>query len=231
MKSIIIITVVLVFLLVPISAYSQTSSGIATGMSYSVSPNKTSLVRGEAITITLEHGIQSGEFALIGKLIGPGGDVTELDPIIMGPGDTVTYYIDTNDKSDFPTTGKYILRLMLAGEVLDIPIIIQSAVPSTPTPTPTSTPTPTPTPTPSGASVSMGFVIVAVALAVAAVGIGIAFSKRKKAASVIVDQPAKAQAIHPRDDTQFWVCPNCGNDTQMKDGRQYCFSCKIYLSI
>jgi len=31
--------------------------------------------------------------------------------------------------------------------------------------------------------------------------------------------------------TQFWVCPNCGNNTQMKDGRQYCSSCKIYLSI
>ena len=34
-----------------------------------------------------------------------------------------------------------------------------------------------------------------------------------------------------QDSTQFWVCPNCGNDTQMKDGRQYCPSCKIYLSI
>jgi len=35
----------------------------------------------------------------------------------------------------------------------------------------------------------------------------------------------------PLDDTQFWVCPNCGRDTQLKDGRQYCPSCKIYLSI
>ncbi len=35
----------------------------------------------------------------------------------------------------------------------------------------------------------------------------------------------------PLDDTQFWVCPNCGSDTQLKDGRQYCPSCKIYLSI
>ncbi|MCH7559836.1 MAG: hypothetical protein IIC67_00445 [Thaumarchaeota archaeon] len=32
-------------------------------------------------------------------------------------------------------------------------------------------------------------------------------------------------------ETMFWVCPHCGNDTQMKDGRQYCTSCKIYLSI
>jgi len=32
------------------------------------------------------------------------------------------------------------------------------------------------------------------------------------------------------DDTQFWVCPNCGKDIQMKDGRQYCSSCNAYLS-
>jgi rubrerythrin len=40
-------------------------------------------------------------------------------------------------------------------------------------------------------------------------------------------QPAKVQTAP--DETQFWVCPHCGNDTQMKDGRQYCSSCKIYL--
>jgi len=34
-----------------------------------------------------------------------------------------------------------------------------------------------------------------------------------------------------QDGTQFWVCPNCGNNTEMKDKRQYCSSCKIYLSI
>ena len=32
------------------------------------------------------------------------------------------------------------------------------------------------------------------------------------------------------DETQFWVCPNCGGNTQMKDSRQYCPSCKFYLS-
>ena len=31
------------------------------------------------------------------------------------------------------------------------------------------------------------------------------------------------------DDTQFWVCPNCGKDTQYKNGKQYCDSCKAYL--
>ncbi len=45
------------------------------------------------------------------------------------------------------------------------------------------------------------------------------------------NQPAKAQIAKTKDETQFWVCPNCGGNTQMKDGRQYCPSCKIYLSI
>ena len=45
-------------------------------------------------------------------------------------------------------------------------------------------------------------------------------------------QEYKKKDVAPtQDDTQFWVCPNCGNNTEMKDGRQYCFSCKIYLSI
>jgi len=42
---------------------------------------------------------------------------------------------------------------------------------------------------------------------------------------------AKRLSKSTSDETQFWVCPNCGNNTQMKDGRQYCPSCKIYLSI
>jgi len=40
---------------------------------------------------------------------------------------------------------------------------------------------------------------------------------------------AKSKATQRQDDTQFWVCPNCGSDTQMKDERQYCPSCRIYL--
>jgi len=75
------------------------------------------------------------------------------------------------------------------------------------------------------------YVIVAVVITAAAAGVAIALSKRRKVVPVILASPAKAQAIQSKDDTQFWVCPNCGNDTQMKDGRQYCFSCKIYLSI
>ena len=34
-----------------------------------------------------------------------------------------------------------------------------------------------------------------------------------------------------QEETQFWVCPNCGGNTQMKESRQYCPSCKFYLSI
>jgi len=39
----------------------------------------------------------------------------------------------------------------------------------------------------------------------------------------------KNLATLSQEDTKFWVCPNCGSDTQMKDERQYCSSCKIYL--
>jgi len=47
------------------------------------------------------------------------------------------------------------------------------------------------------------------------------------------NQPKKIDSVEETktDNTQFWVCPNCGRDTQMKDGRQYCPSCKIYLSL
>jgi len=75
------------------------------------------------------------------------------------------------------------------------------------------------------------YVIVGVALTAAAAGVGIALSKRRKVVPVMPASPAIAQVIQSKDDTQFWVCPNCGQDTQMKDGRQYCSSCKIYLSI
>jgi len=74
------------------------------------------------------------------------------------------------------------------------------------------------------------YVIVGIVIAVIAAGIGIALSKRKKTAAIPA-QPAKAQTAKTKDETQFWVCPNCGRDTQMKEGRQYCSSCKFYLSI
>ncbi len=45
------------------------------------------------------------------------------------------------------------------------------------------------------------------------------------------NQPTKVQITKTKDETQFWVCPNCGGNTQMKDSRQYCPSCKFYLSI
>ena len=76
---------------------------------------------------------------------------------------------------------------------------------------------------------TIGYVIVGVVVVAAAAGVGIALSKRKKIAPVISVQPAKVPAMPGADDTQFWVCPNCGNDTQMKDERQYCPSCRIYL--
>ena len=43
------------------------------------------------------------------------------------------------------------------------------------------------------------------------------------------NQPAKAQIAKTKDETQFWVCPNCGKDIQMKDGKQFCSSCNVHL--
>ena len=55
--------------------------------------------------------------------------------------------------------------------------------------------------------------------------------KKRKKSRVQKTIHKKPRAVPTQDETQFWVCPNCGNNTEMKDERQYCFSCKIYLSI
>ena len=81
----------------------------------------------------------------------------------------------------------------------------------------------------SGDSFPIEYVIVGIALAAAAAGVGIALSKRKKIAPVISASPAKVQAVQTQDDTQFWVCPHCGGDTEYRNGKQYCSSCKVYL--
>jgi len=95
-------------------------------------------------------------------------------------------------------------------------------------PTPTQTPTPPQIPTPTDASFPVEYVVIAVAIA-AAVGIAITLSRRKKTAPVISVSPTKAQATQTQDDTQFWVCPHCGGDTQYRNGKQYCSSCNVYL--
>jgi len=35
--------------------------------------------------------------------------------------------------------------------------------------------------------------------------------------------------ISSDDDTQFWVCPHCGRDTQSRNRKQFCSSCNVYL--
>ena len=35
--------------------------------------------------------------------------------------------------------------------------------------------------------------------------------------------------IPSSDDTQFWVCPHCGADTQSRKGKQFCSKCNVYL--
>jgi len=80
----------------------------------------------------------------------------------------------------------------------------------------------------SNESFPIEYVVVAVAIA-ATVGIGIALSRRKKVAPVISVSPAKVQTPQTQDDTQFWVCPHCGGDTQYRNGKQFCPSCNMYL--
>jgi len=46
---------------------------------------------------------------------------------------------------------------------------------------------------------------------------------------VISAQPAMVPVTPVADDTQFWVCPNCGGDTQYRNGKQYCGPCNVYL--
>ncbi len=77
------------------------------------------------------------------------------------------------------------------------------------------------------------YVIAVIAIAAIA-GLVIALSKRKKATPKVIVSPAKTpspfapQAI-TQDDTQFWVCPHCGGDTQYRSGKQYCSKCNVYL--
>jgi len=59
----------------------------------------------------------------------------------------------------------------------------------------------------------------------------VSITKGKKKSPGISSSYDMTAQLKTQDDTQFWVCPNCGNNTEMKDGRQYCTSCKIYLSI
>ena len=89
----------------------------------------------------------------------------------------------------------------------------------------------------SSATLDVGFPIEYVLIGVIIAGtisVVIVLVKKKKAAPMAMISPAKTpspsapQAI-TQDDTQFWVCPHCGNDTQYKNGKQYCGTCKVYL--
>ena len=91
----------------------------------------------------------------------------------------------------------------------------------------------TPTPSSSGTSSEsfpIVYVIVGIVIIVIVLGIGITLSKRKKTVPVIVSPHPKTPSVQTApDETQFWVCPHCGGDTQYKYGKQFCGSCKTYL--
>ncbi len=96
----------------------------------------------------------------------------------------------------------------------------------TPTPTPVQRSTPTPTTTPSG-DFPIGYVIAIIVIVAIAAGVGITLSKRKKIAPVIYAKPANIQTVS--DETQFWVCPHCGQDTEYRNQKQFCGRCNTYL--
>ena len=75
----------------------------------------------------------------------------------------------------------------------------------------------------------MEYVIAGIVIVAIVVGIGITLSKRKKATPIPVPSPGNVHVTSASADTQFWVCPRCGRDIQMKSGRQFCSSCNVYL--
>jgi len=74
------------------------------------------------------------------------------------------------------------------------------------------------------------YVIAGVAVAAVVAGVGIALSKRKKITPMVYASPANIPMTPTSDDTQFWVCPRCGSDTEMYQGKQYCRRCNTYLN-
>ena len=98
---------------------------------------------------------------------------------------------------------------------------------STSKPSQTSTQTSTQTPISNNDDFQMVYAIVIIAIIAVAAGVGITLSKRKKIAPIISAQPAQVQT--PSDETQFWVCPHCGSDTEYRNQKQFCSRCNIYL--
>ena len=91
----------------------------------------------------------------------------------------------------------------------------------------TSTQTSTQTPISNNDDFQMVYAIVIIAIIAVAAGVGITLSKRKKITPIISAQPAQVQT--PSDETQFWVCPHCGSDTEYRNQKQFCSRCNIYL--
>jgi len=70
------------------------------------------------------------------------------------------------------------------------------------------------------------FIILGVIAAIGG-GVAVAIMKRKsKPIKPIIPQPIPTTKS---DDTMFYGCPRCGNNTKIFYGRQYCPVCKIYL--
>jgi len=126
--------------------------------------------------------------------------------------------------AEFPNTFDSSIRYKASSdtETYDISVISQPA-PGSPFSSPSVR-------SQSSDSFLIEYVIIGVAIVAAAAGVGIALSKRKKVAPMIYASPANIPVAPTADDTQFWVCPRCGSDTEMYQGKQYCRSCNTYLN-
>ena len=90
-------------------------------------------------------------------------------------------------------------------------------------------------PTPPAPSDTSTLILVAIGIVVAAAAaIAIGLSKRRKSVQPIQTTTGKSTSspvitpIHS-DPTRFYGCPRCGKDTQIRYGKEYCDSCKVYL--
>ena len=223
-----------------LSLNSQTSSGVVTQtpiqLSSSSNPSSSSLFVSSSfpIDVTTDKAAYSAGEAI--RIIGEVWDYNNypISLIVKSPnGNLVTIAqidIGANNRFDWEFTsggplmnkkGTYTITAQNGNNVNRVATTSFDFDGST-------TPTPTLTPTPSD-NFPIEYVIAGIVIAVV-VGIGIALSKRKKATPVILSKTVKSQPAPPGpQETQFWICPHCGRDTEYRNGKQFCGSCKTYL--
>ena len=214
----------------------MTDNEPAAGALFSVDTDKSSYNDGDTIRITgsISSLNQNYPVPVTILLVDSTGNIVSVAQVM--PNSAGDYSHSITAGGTMKTSGDYEIRAQYGAQKSSITFSFTASgyTPPPISPPPIPTPTPIPTPFPSTRPSQpddifpIEYVVIAVVIAAAA-GIGIGLSRRKKTASVIQVSPAKVQATQRQDDTQFWVCPHCGGDTQYRNGKQYCPSCNVYL--